>query len=162
MNEKNFHYFLLAFINVDGKYRFAPLLPIVTTGGFFGGPTLDLGAIAPKFTFNETTILEGSYSKQYIAPYDRDDIIVSIVFRESTAKQVGRAKTVEVFYKGTSLDAPREQFDLTDVCTNVSHAVTFAGYQLSKRRNTTHSISFETFLPDIKLCGICFFNHIAS
>lgn len=148
---ENANYFLLAFINVDGKYRFAPLLPIVSTGGLLGGPTLDLGVIAPKFTFNETTILEGSYSKQYIAPYDRDDIIVSIVFRESTAKQVGRAKTVEVFYKGTSLDAPREQFDLTDVCVDSFHAVTFAGYQLSKRRNTTHSISFETFLPDIKL-----------
>lgn len=148
---ENANYFLLAFINVDGKYRFAPLLPIVSTGGLLGGPTLDLGAITPKFTFNETTILEGSYSKQYIAPYDRDDIIVSIVFRESTAKQVGRSKTIEVFYKDTALDAPREQFDLTDVCVSPTHALIFAVYQLSKRRNTTHSISFETFLPDIKL-----------
>ena len=139
------NYFLLAFINVDGKYRFAPLLPL-TPGGL-----IDTGVLSATFEFNEATIIEGSYSKQYIPPYDRTDFVASLVYREMSDRAVSAQKTLEFFYEGTPLDAPREQYDLTDTCTDPFHVTYFGAYQLSKRRHVTHSISFETFLPDQKL-----------
>jgi hypothetical protein len=139
------NYFLTAFINVDGKYRFAPLLPL-TSSGF-----INTGAITPKVAFTESNILGGSYSKQYIPPYDRTEFVASIVYREVSNKVVSKQQTVEIYYPGTSLDAPREQYDLTDFCVDIFHAAIFAAYQLAKRKYVTHSVRFETFLPNTKL-----------
>jgi hypothetical protein len=139
------NYFLTAFINVDGKYRFAPLLPL-TSSGF-----INTGTITPKVAFTESNILGGSYSKQYIPPYDRTEFVASIVYREVSNKVVSKQQTAEIYYSGTSLGAPREQYDLTDFCVNIFHAATFAAYQLAKRKYVTHSIRFETFLPNTKL-----------
>jgi hypothetical protein len=139
------NYFLTAFINVDGKYRFAPLLPL-TSRGF-----INTGIVTPKVAFTESNILGGSYSKQYIPPYDRTDFVASIVYREVSDKVVSKQQTLEIYYPGTSLDAPREQYDLTDFCVLNLHAAFFGAYQLAKRKHVTHSIRFETFLPNTKL-----------
>jgi hypothetical protein len=139
------NYFLTAFINVDGKYRFASLLPL-TSSGF-----INTGTITPKVAFTESNVLGGSYSKQYIPPYDRTEFVASIVYREVSNKVVSKQQTAEIYYSGTSLGAPREQYDLTDFCVNIFHAATFAAYQLAKRKYVTHSIRFETFLPNTKL-----------
>jgi hypothetical protein len=139
------NYFLTAFINVDGKYRFAPLLPL-TSSGF-----INTGSITPKVAFTESNILGGTYSKQYIPPYDRTELVVSIVCREVSNKVVSRQRTIEMYYPSTSLGAPREQYDLTDFCVDGFHAATFGAYQLAKRKYVTHSIRFETFLPNTKL-----------
>jgi hypothetical protein len=139
------NYFLAAFINVDGKYRFAPLLPLVSNG------LINTGTINPKAVFTESSILGGSYSKQYIPPYDRSNLVVSIVYREVSNKVVSQQKNVDVYYGETPIDAPREQYDLTDLCSDVFHAIFFAAYQLAKRKYVTHSIRFETFLLDTKL-----------
>jgi hypothetical protein len=139
------NYFLTAFINVDGKYRFAPLLPL-TSSGF-----INTGTISPKVAFTESNILGGSYSKQYIPPYDRTEFVASIVYREVSDRVVSKQQTLEIYYPGTSLDAPREQYDLTDFCVLNLHAAFFGAYQLAKRKYVTHSIRFETFLPNTKL-----------
>jgi hypothetical protein len=139
------NYFLTAFINIDGKYRFAPLLPL-TSSGF-----INTGTITPKVAFTESNILGGSYSKQYIPPYDRTEFVASIVYRQVSDRVVSQQKTLELYYRDTSLGAPREQYDLTDFCVESFHAATFAAYQLAKRKYVTHSIRFETFLPNTKL-----------
>jgi hypothetical protein len=139
------NYFLTAFINVDGKYRFAPLLPL-TSSGF-----INTGTITPKVAFTESNILGGSYSKQYIPPYDRTEFVASIVYRQVSDRVVSQQKTLELYYRDTSLGAPREQYDLTDFCVESFHAATFAAYQLAKRKYVTHSVRFETFLPNTKL-----------
>ena len=43
-----------------------------------------------------------------------------------------------------SLDSPTEQFDMSDFCTDVNHAILYAKYELAKRKHSTHSISFDT------------------
>jgi hypothetical protein len=55
-------------------------------------------------------------------------------------------KTVEVAFDDTAIDAPQEQFDMTDFCTDPNHAAIYGKYQLARRKHISHSISFDTAL----------------
>ena len=132
-------YFFLSFLSVGGQYRFEPLLPLVDN-------SIDEGALTPAATFTEDEILAGSFNKSFYPVTDRQDFIAVMLYRESSPSSIGIQRTIQVSYTTTALDAPVEQFDMTDFCTFENHAVRYAKYELAKRKYSTHTISFETAL----------------
>lgn len=132
-------YFFLSFLSVGGQYRFEPLLPLDDN-------QLDETALTPAATFTEDEILPGSFSKSFYPISDRQDFIAVMLYREASPSTIGIQRTIQVSYDTTALDAPVEQFDMTDFCTYEFHATAYAGYELAKRRYSTHTISFETAL----------------
>ena len=132
-------YFFLSFLSVGGQYRFEPVLPL-------DGNALDETALTPAATFTENEILPGSFSKSFYPITDRQDFIAVMLYRESNPSSISIQRTLQVSYATTALDAPVEQFDMTDFCTYDNHAIAYAQYELAKRRLSTHSISFQTAL----------------
>ena len=132
-------YFLLSFLSLGGQYRFEPLLPLT-------GNAIKLTALTPAATFTEDEILPGSFSKSFRAVSDRQDFIAVMLYREANPSEIGIQRTKQVAYTTTALDAPVEQFDMTDFCTSPDHAVIYAKYELAKRKFSTHTISFQTAL----------------
>lgn len=132
-------YFFLSFLSVGGQYRFEPVLPL-------DGNVLDEGIITPAAIFTENEILPGSFSKSFYPITDRQDFIAVMLYRESNPSSISIQRTLQVSYETTALDAPVEQFDMTDFCTFDNHAINYAYYELAKRRLSTHSISFQTAL----------------
>ena len=132
-------YFLLSFISFGGQYRFKPLLPLT-------GSTIKVTALTPAATFTEDEILPGSFSKSFYAVSDRQDFIATMLWREANPNEIGIQRTKQVSFTTTALDAPIEQFDMTDFCVTAEHAVMYAKYELAKRKFSTHSISFQTSL----------------
>jgi hypothetical protein len=132
-------YFFLSFLSVGGQYRFEPLLPL-------DGNALDETALTPAATFTEDEILPGSFNKSFYPITDRQDFIAVMLYREANPSEIGIQRTLQVSYETTALDAPVEQFDMTDFCTFDNHAIAYAQYELAKRRLSTHSIGFETAL----------------
>jgi hypothetical protein len=132
-------YFLLSFLSLGGQYRFEPLLPLT-------GNAIKLTALTPAATFTEDEILPGSFSKSFRAVSDRQDFIAVMLYREANPSEIGIQRTKQVAFTATALDAPVEQFDMTDFCTSADHAAIYAKYELAKRKFSTHSISFQTAL----------------
>jgi hypothetical protein len=132
-------YFLLSFLSIGGQYRFEPLLPLT-------GNAIKLTALTPAATFTEDEILPGSFSKSFRAVSDRQDFIAVMLYREANPSEIGIQRTKQVAYSATALDAPVEQFDMTDFCASPDHAVIYAKYELAKRKFSTHTISFQTAL----------------
>jgi hypothetical protein len=132
-------YFLLSFLSLGGQYRFEPLLPLT-------GNSIKLTALTPAATFTEDEILPGSFSKLFRAVSDRQDFIAVMLYREANPSEIGIQRTKQVAFTTTALDAPVEQFDMTDFCASADHAAIYAKYELSKRKFSTHSISFQTAL----------------
>ena len=129
-------FFLLSFVSENGRYSLQPLLPL-------SGGNISTSALTPSATFTEANILPGSFSKVYFEQSQRREFNVSIILRQATAQEVGGQSTRIVRFAGTSSDAPTEQFDMTDFCTNSEHADIFAKYELARRKHSTHSISFD-------------------
>jgi hypothetical protein len=90
--------------------------------------------------------LPGSFSKSFRAVSDRQDFIAVMLYREANPSEIGIQRTKQVAYTTTALDAPVEQFDMTDFCASPDHAVIYAKYELAKRKFSTHTISFQTAL----------------
>jgi hypothetical protein len=132
-------YFLLSFLSFGGQYRFEPLLPLA-------GNSIKLTALTPAATFTEDEILPGSFNKSFYAVSERQDFIATMLWRESNPNEIGIQRTKQVSFTTTALDAPIEQFDMTDFCVTAEHAVMYAKYELAKRKFSTHSISFQTAL----------------
>ena len=132
-------YFFLSFLSVGGQYRFEPVLPL-------DGNVLDETALTPAAIFTEDEILPGSFSKSFYPIADRQDFIAVMLYREANPSSISIQRTIQVAYDTTALDAPVEQFDMTDFCTYENHAISYATYELAKRRKSTHSISFQTAL----------------
>ena len=132
-------YFFLSFLSVGGQYRFEPVLPL-------DGNAFDETALTPAATFTEDEILAGSFSKSFYPISDRQDFIAVMLYREANPSNIGIQRTIQVAYDTTALDAPVEQFDMTDFCTYDEHAIAYAYYELAKRKLSTHSISFQTAL----------------
>ena len=132
-------YFLLSFLSLGGQYRFEPLLPLT-------GNAIKLTALTPAATFTEDEILSGSFNKSYRAVSNRQDFIAVMLYREANPSEIGIQRTKQVAYTATALDAPVEQFDMTDFCASPDHAVIYAKYELAKRKFSTHSINFQTAL----------------
>ena len=129
-------FFLLSFVSENGRYSLQPLLPL-------SGNNISTSALTPSATFTEANILPGSFSKVYFEQSQRRDFNVSVILRQATAQEVGGQSTRIIRFAGTSSDAPTEQFDMTDFCTNSEHADIFAKYELARRKHSTHSISFD-------------------
>ena len=129
-------FFLLSFVSENGRYSLQPLLPL-------SGGNINTSALTPSATFTEANILPGSFSKVYFEQSQRRDFNVSVILRQATSQEVGGQRTRIVRFTGTSSDAPTEQFDMTDFCTNSEHADIFAKYELARRKHSTHSISFD-------------------
>ena len=132
-------YFLLSFLSFGGQYRFEPLLPLT-------GNSIKLTALTPAATFTEDEILPGSFNKSFYAVSDRQDFIATMLWREANPSEIGIQRTKQVSFTTTALDAPIEQFDMTDFCVTGGHAKMYGKYELAKRKFSTHSISFQTAL----------------
>ena len=128
-------FFLLSFVSENGRYSLQPLLPL-------SGGNIDVTALTPTKTFTDVDIIPGSFSKVYFEQSQRRNFNVSVVLREASAQEVGGQKTRTVRFAGTDSDAPVEQFDMTNFCTNSEHADIFAKYELARRKHSTHSIAF--------------------
>jgi hypothetical protein len=131
-------YFLLSFQSNGGQYRFEPLLPLT------GSQLIDATALTPAATFTEANILPGSFSKTYVAAADKTDVAATVLYRLNGPDAIGTQQSVQVRYSGVSLDAPVEQFDMSDFCANRDHAIIYAKHYLARRRYSVHSISFAT------------------
>ena len=133
-------FFLLSFLSNGGQYRFAPALPIN------GSQQINLSVLSAAATFTEDEILPGSFGKTYISAADKSDVNCVLLYRQNEPDAIGTQQTVQVRYSGVSLDAPTEQFDMTDFCSNRNHAIIYAKHYLARRRYTAHIIDFETTL----------------
>lgn len=133
-------FFLLRFISGNGRYSFQPILPTTS------GQQIDTTALSPSATFTDAEILPGSYSKTYAEAEQRRDFIASVLWRRTDLGEIGSAASTTVRFSTTAVDAPVEQFDLTDCCTSPAHAELFGKYQLAFQKHVTHSISFAISL----------------
>lgn len=133
-------FFLMSFISTGGQYRFRPVLPLG------GSQQISTGVLTPAATFTEDQILPGSYSKAYVSAAEKSDVNVTVLYRSNEPDAIGTQQSVQVRYNGVSLDAPVEQFDMSDFCSNRDHAIIYAKHFLARRRYSVHSIEFETAL----------------
>ncbi len=131
-------YYFLSFLSVGGKYQFAPILPIN------GSNQIDTTALTPTATFTEANIIQGSFKKGYLSVEERRDFIANCIYTECIPTAVARRKTVSVRFTSSALDSPTEQFDMSDFCADVNHAILYAKYELARRKHSTHNISFST------------------
>ena len=131
-------FYFLAFLSVGGKYQFAPILPIN------GSNQIDVTALTPTMTFTESNIIQGSFKKNYLSVEERREFIANCIYTECIPTEVARRKTVSVRFTSSALDSPTEQFDMSDFCADVNHAILYAKYELSRRKHSTHNISFST------------------
>jgi hypothetical protein len=133
-------FFLLSFISTGGQYRFASVLPLN------GSQQISTSTLSPAATFTEDEILPGGFSKTYVSAAEKSDVNVTVLFRKNDPDAIGTQQSVQVRYSGVSLDAPVEQFDMSDFCSNRNHAIIYAKHFLARRRYSVHSIEFETTL----------------
>ncbi len=131
-------YYFLSFLSVGGKYQFAPILPIN------GSNQIDTTALTPTATFTEANIIQGSFKKGYLSVEERREFIANCIYTECLPTAVARRKTVSVRFTSSALDSPTEQFDMSDFCADVNHAILYAKYELARRKHSTHNISFST------------------
>ena len=131
-------YYFLSFLSVGGKYQFAPILPIN------GSNQIDTTALTPTATFTEANIIQGTFKKGYLSVEERRDFIANCIYTECVPTAVARRKTVSVRFTSSALDSPTEQFDMSDFCADVNHAILYAKYELARRKHSTHNISFST------------------
>ena len=133
-------FFLLGFLSNGGRYEFSPLLPVN------GSNAIDVTALTPAATFNETDILAGSYTKTYTPAEERRDTIVNVTYRNVSPTAIATPVGVMVRFSATADDAPVVSFDMSEFCTTKSHATRFAKYELARRKHSTHMVTFETAL----------------
>jgi len=133
-------FFLMSFISNGGQYLFSSVLPLN------GSQEISIATLSPAATFTENEILSGSFSKTYVGAADKLDVNVTVLFRKNDPDAIGTQQSVQVRYNGVSLDAPVEQFDMSDFCSNRNHAIIYAKHFLARRRYSVHSIEFETTL----------------
>jgi len=138
-------YYFLSFLSVGGKYQFAPTLPINSSN------QIDTTALTPVATFTEANIIQGTFEKIYINVEDMRAFVVNCIYTECIPTSVARRKTVSVRFSTNDLDSPTEQFDMSDFCADVNHAILYAKYELARRKHSTHNISFSTPLVTTSL-----------
>tara|TARA_Y100000114_G_scaffold143269_1_gene150643 strand:+ start:2776 stop:4857 length:2082 start_codon:yes stop_codon:yes gene_type:complete len=131
-------FYFLSFLSVGGKYQFSPILPITVSN------QIDTTAITPTMTFTEANIIQGSFQKGYLSVEERREFVASCIYTECIPTEVARRKTVSVRFSSSALDSPTEQFDMSDFCADVNHAILYAKYELARRKHSTHVISFST------------------
>jgi predicted phage tail protein len=63
-----------------------------------------------------------------------------MVYKDQPQNTPGQTVTVEVRYRGTALQGPFEQHDLSEFCCHPNQAMMAARYLLARRRYTSHSV----------------------
>lgn len=131
------------------------LLELTQKNGKFAlQPALVFDAAVPiSGLFTAGNIVENSFALEYLERDDREPIQVSVKWRHERAASYALAgntagffaeeRTVLVREAGTSQSAPIESFDMSDYCTNLTHAIDVACYVIRVRRLITHSIRFR-------------------
>lgn len=130
-------FFFLTFVSENGRYAFYPLLPLTS------GNQIDTTALTPTITFTDSSIIAGTFEKQYVEGEERRDAQISVVYRESRKDRIGSQKTSKIRFSSVASDVPVIQYDMTDFCVTESHAKKFAKLQLATRKHSTHSVSFD-------------------
>lgn len=130
-------FFLMSFVSRNGVYTLRPLVPLNTSN------QIDVTALTPSATFTDDDILPGSFAKQYIDNNERRDVNASVAWNYTTCEEIGSESSTIVRYSTTAIDAPLIQFDMTDFCTHIDHAVIYAKFFLARRRHSTHQIAFQ-------------------
>jgi hypothetical protein len=128
--------FLLRFVQIDGKFAFKPVLPVLSNGDF------NASTIFPAKSFDATQILNDTYEKTYYPSQQRKPICVLVTWREQLSQPYSLNTTTEIRYTGTALNGPFEQYDFSDFVTNSIHSELVGKYILASRKHITHSVSF--------------------
>jgi hypothetical protein len=131
-------YFLMTPRQVDGKYGIWPVVPVDTNGEFSRESVNSY--LSMQITADD--IVSGSYARAYFPAKDRKDICLVMVYKDQPTGSPGQTVTVEVRYRGTALQGPFEQHDLTEWCCHANQAMMSARYLLAQRRYTSHSVEF--------------------
>ena len=121
---------------VNGKYGIWPVVPINQATYEFSREPVE-SYLTMAITADE--IVQGSYSRQYFPAKDRKDICLVMVYKDQPPGAPGQTVTIEVRYRGTALQGPFEQHDLTEFCCHPNQAMMSARYLLARRRYTSHS-----------------------
>lgn len=139
--------FLCAFYMSAGLYSLTPLLPITSTG------LINVGALTPKETFNDTetapntidnSIIAGTYRKTYFDVEERLPFQVIVSWRGIRKTGMETTRTATVRYSDYASDVPEVEYDMTEFCTTKEHAITFSKYLLATKRYANHRITFQT------------------
>ncbi len=130
-------FFLMSFVSRNGVYTLRPLLPLN------GSNQIDVTTLTPSATFTDDDILPGSFAKQFIDNNERRDVNASIAWNYTTCDDIGSENSTIVRYSTTAIDAPLIQFDMTDFCTHIDHAIIYGKFFLARRKHSTHQIAFQ-------------------
>ena len=130
-------FFLMNFVSRNGVYTLRPLLPLN------GSNQIDVTALTPTATFTDDDILPGSFAKQFIDNNERRDVNAAIAWNYTTCEEIGSESSTIVRYSTTAIDAPLIQFDMTDFCTHIDHAIIYGKFFLARRKHSTHQIAFQ-------------------
>ena len=131
-------HFLLDLSVSGGKFKLSPVVN-------FGGPE------TVNALFTAGNIIEDSFEMNYFDAQDRLAPVVSVKWREerkdSSIDSRGlfpQVREVLVRRKDTPSDAPEEQIDMSDFCTNENHAIERAKWLCQQRKYQTHAVKFKT------------------
>ena len=124
-------YFLMTPRQVNGKYGIWPVVPINQATYEFSREPIE-SYLTMAITADE--IVQGSYSRQYFPAKDRKVICLVMVYKDQPPGAPGQTVTIEVRYRGTALQGPFEQHDLTEFCCHPNQAMMSARYLLARRR----------------------------
>lgn len=136
-------FFLLVPLNLESRIGLRPALPVT------GAHAIDTGVLTAAYTFDEDTIVEGTYAIEYIPLSERKPFEAVMLWRDQ-ADTSGAGfdqpftTSLKVRYAADTGVLPQEQYDMTDFCVTSAHAALAAKYFLAKRKRTTHNVSFST------------------
>ena len=136
-------FFLLVPLNLESRIGLRPALPVT------GAHAINTGVLTPAYTFDEETIVEGTYAVDYIPLSERKPFEAVMLWRDQ-ADTTGAGfdqpftTSLKVRYAADTGVLPQEQYDMSDFCVTSAHAALAAKYFLAKRKRTTHNVSFST------------------
>lgn len=126
--------FLLRVTEKNGKKGLRPRLPFNANG------SINTSAITWVYGFTEEDVLPDGFEIEYIPLTDRQSICVQVLWRQQPQNYAGLMRTLEVRMTGEASTGPFEQYDLSDFCTNETHAVKVGVYHAARRKYITHSL----------------------
>ena len=129
---------LLTVVQRGGNIGLRPSLPYNADGQIYVGPTL------PRCLFDESNIVEGSFKMTFVPIAQRFPFVVEVLWRQQPEGNVGLIRATRVAFADAPDDAPVEQYDLSEFCTDHVHAVKVATVLLSRRRHVTHTLTLTT------------------
>ena len=132
-------FFLCNFVIKNGKFGLVPAVPVQSNG------ELDAGPVPITAYFNDSNIIEGSFSLDYVEQSERQDFRAVMKYREMPVNGLPQEQTILVKWKQEGSVPPRqEDFDMSGYCTRRGHAFIVARYLMSIRRRIDHTIKFQT------------------